>query len=192
MFSESITLGTPGGVQVRIPADQVLDMLIKHIQGPGSASLAVPRIGDYWHGQGGHYAGIARADDGRQYHLIKGVGEFEGLEYGGYEKAESGIGNLWDGAANTNTLVASGIDHPAAQAAAQYEADGHSDFYLMSQREACLCAANIPHLFKKTRYWTSTQLSSDYAWAVDFEYGDVSSWNKDDEFRVCPVRRLFI
>ena len=75
--------------------------------------------------------------------------------------------------------------------AAGFERDEHSDFYLPARRELQLAAANVPHLFgKESWYWSSTPHSEDYAWAVDFEYGDTRFDFRRYEFRVRPFRRF--
>lgn len=145
-----------------------------------------PAIGDYWEGQGGHYAGDFRGSDGSVYGLVVAPGEDVGRAAWG-PTGERKLSD-WDGMANTARL--SGC--PAAMLAAGFERDEHSDFYLPARRELQLAAANVPHLFgKESWYWSSTPYSEDYAWAVGFEYGYTTNCRyRDNEFRVRPFRRF--
>ncbi len=148
-----------------------------------------PQIGDYWIGQGGFYAGDMRGDDGTIYGLIvadcgdaKDVGAAKWGPEGQHQLSE------WDGLANTQAL---GEIHPAAKLAATHKADQHSDFYLPARRELQLACATVPHLFgTDSWYWSSTPRFEDYAWAVDFEFGDTNCNRRLYEFRVRPVRRF--
>lgn len=148
-----------------------------------------PQIGDYWPGQGGFYAGDMRGDDGTVYGLIvsdcdvaKDVGTAAWGPESEHELSE------WDGLANTLKL---GTAHPAAKRAAAHTTDQHNDFYLPARRELQLACATVPHLFSTDNwYWTSTPRSEDYAWAVDFEYGNAYLDYRFYEFRVRPFRRF--
>ena len=145
-----------------------------------------PDIGDYWEGQGGHYAGDFRGSDGSVYGLIVSPGEDVGRASWG-PTGERELSD-WDGLANTARLR---NECPAAKLAIGFELDEHSDFYLPARRELQLAAANVPHLFgKESWYWSSTPYSEDYAWAVDFEYGDTRYDYRPYEFRVRPFRRF--
>ncbi|MBL8355683.1 MAG: DUF1566 domain-containing protein [Delftia acidovorans] len=144
-----------------------------------------PAIGDYWEGQGGHYAGDFRGSDGSVYGLIVAPGEDAGRAAWG-PTGERELSD-WDGLANTARLS----ECPAAMLAAGFERDEHSDFYLPARRELHLAAANVPHLFgKESWYWSSTPYSEGYAWAVDFERGYTHSYGRYYEFRVRPFRRF--
>jgi hypothetical protein len=76
--------------------------------------------------------------------------------------------------------------------AANYERNGHCDFYLPARRELMVPLANTPHLFNpKDYYWSSTTRGNDCAWAVDFEYGDVYGLDiRGGKVRVRPFRRF--
>ncbi len=157
---------------------------------PVSAELRAdpirPAIGDYWEGQGGHYAGDFRGSDGSVYGLIVAPGEDVGRASWG-PNGERELSD-WDGLANTGRLR---NECPAAKLAVGFEQDEHSDFYLPARRELQLAAANVPHLFgSESWYWSSTPSGEHYAWAVDFEDGFTSYDYRDDEFRVRPFRRF--
>lgn len=150
------------------------------------ANQGRPAIGDYWEGQGGHYAGDFRGSDGLVYGLIVAPGEDVGRAAWG-PTGERELSD-WDGLANTARLR---NECPAAKLAVGFERDEHSDFYLPARRELQLAAANVPHLFgKESWYWSSTPYSEDYAWAVGFERGYACDDYRDLEFRVRPFRRF--
>lgn len=159
------------------------------------APAELPRLGAYWHGQGGVFAGTIRGrDDHPNYHLIVASGpegEADDLEWGGHGK-ESGATSAWDGLANTRALVESEIDHPAAQWAAALEHDGLVDWYLPAQAELTMAWANVPELFSKCWHWSSSQFSANNAWHQGFGDGDQSNYGKLNEFRARAVRRLII
>lgn len=147
---------------------------------------ARPTIGDYWEGQGGHYAGDFRGTDGTVYGLIVAPGDDVGRAAWG-PNGERALSD-WDGLANTGRLR---NECPAAKLAAGFERDEHSDFYLPARRELQLAVANVPHLFgSESWYWSSTPSGEHYAWAVDFESGTTLNNNRPTEFRVRPFRRF--
>ena len=142
-------------------------------------------VGQYAEGQGGIYIGVTA--QGR--HLFAAAAPLDGsFEFGGYGDELEGYSDL-DGAENTSKLLERG-DHPAAVAASEYTADGHQDFYLPSHRELLQVVAAAGFNDDGGYTWTSTPCGSFAAWAVGFEGGGVSSWHRDDEFRVRPVRSI--
>lgn len=146
-----------------------------------------PAIGEYWPGQGGFFSGDFRGDDGSIFGLIRAEDDI-GTKSWGPSGELSGM-TTWDGKENTRILLANG-NYPAAKACSEYTRDGHSDFYLPSQRELQLASANIRHLFKKAYHWSSTPHSKDYAWVVGFENGSTNTFYRFYEFRAAPFRRL--
>lgn len=188
-----ITIAPPSGIPAIGAA--LLGAFMQHGASKPEASPAAapasapPEIGEYWHGQGGFYAGDMRADDGTVYGLIladcdvaKDAGRASWGPEGQLALSE------WDGLANTLAL---GGEYPAAKLAAGHAADGHSDFYLPARRELQLACATVPHLFgADSWYWSSTPRSESFAWAVVFETGSASNRDRLHEFRVRPVRRF--
>lgn len=142
---------------------------------------------------GGIYAGIMRGASVvlPAYHLIVATGPIadQKLAWGPYKKIK-GSDCEFDGLANTQTIIASGLECPAAQACVAADIDGHADWYLPSRRELALCYANVPDLFKETWYWSSTQCSVNYAWGQDFVNGNQYYDGKKFEGRVRFVRRI--
>ncbi len=153
---------------------------------PPPVASAKPKIGEYWVGQGGLYAGDFRGSSGVVYGLIVAPGNDVGRAAWG-PAGERDLSD-WDGLDNTNRLR---NECPAAKLAAGFKRDEHQDFYLPARRELQLAVANVPHLFgKESWYWSSTPYSEDYAWAVDFEYGYTDGRTRRLEFRVRPFRRF--
>lgn len=200
MKPEMITMKV-GQATIKVPASVVAQSVLAGVlsQLPtmppatlATGAQAVPQVGEYWPGQGGINGGwVAAHGDVPAHYLIfatKDAGEYK---WGGYEK-ESAATNKRDGAANTQTLLTEG-DHPAAKAASEYRADGHSDFFLPAAAELYQGWLNVPGIFTKDRYyWSSTQRSAGDAFLMHFDDGYQSYYGKGSELRVRPVRRLFI
>jgi hypothetical protein len=155
-----------------------------------------PRIGVYWPGQGGVYAGLVRGHTSQpDYRLIVADeyeydGEVKDIAWGSIGTETSGADHEWDGKANTHALADSENEHPAAEWAHQLELKGFSDWYLPSRRELALCYANVPEQFAKTWYWSSTQYSADSAWGQHFGDGIQLSDRKSSQARARAVRRI--
>lgn len=128
--------------------------------------LELPRIGEYWPGQGGRFMGILLDDDGgSEYALIKAEKE------------------------------AAKVTHAGALAFAQtMKADGHSDFDAPSPHEGRLLFVNGDGLFKKEWYWLKPRSADDssYAWSQSFYGGYQNDYPMGHELRGCAVRRLKI
>ncbi|GFM89382.1 hypothetical protein PSCICO_47810 [Pseudomonas cichorii] len=152
----------------------------------------VPAHGEYWPGEGGKNGGYvpARCDVPAHY-LIIAAEDVGKRAWGGYG-VESKALSKTDGKANTCALIESETDHPAAQAAAEYTADGHNDFCLPSAAELYQAWVNCPELFAKEWYWSSTQRSAYNAFIQGFGDGYQYGNGKTSEFLVRPVRRKFI
>lgn len=158
-----------------------------------SQGLIIPAIGAPWPGQGGIYIGqLPPAGDRPGVHMV--AAELEAThEWGARGVKVPGADSRHDGRANTRALLAHQHDgqhtHPAASYCAEFEAYGHKDFHLPSLLELQVASALAPQLFdQNTWYWTSTQLSANYAFVQDFEGGGSYWTNKDYECRVRAVR----
>lgn len=155
----------------------------------------VPKVGEYWPGQGGIYAGIIPDYQGYQSrHLVVSVDEAVNVDWGGPKEHELDARSRDDGHANTWALSVCGHSHPAAEWAYDYTKDGHSDFHLPSRRELQIAASAIPDKFAPDWYWSSTEHSWPTAlgrsFARDETYIDIKS--KDElgrarAFRTIPV-----
>lgn len=175
------------GAKIALPADIVARNLLDSLRQQSIINKATrPIIGEYLTMQGGIYVGDILGDDKVLYGLSVGEEMDIGMAEFGYEF--KGDLSQWDGLSNTNLLRGKS---PAADIAANYERNGHCDFYLPARRELMVALANVPHLFNpKDYYWSSTTRGNDYAWAVDFEHGCVINYDRDDKFRVRPFRRF--
>lgn len=162
---------------------------------PISSATGVPAIGEYWPGEGGVNGGLFPGGDKPYYLIVPTGSDAEAThKWGGYGEELSGASCAWDGKANTAYLANSNRehDHPAAQFCANFERDGHRDFYLMARREASFLEITMPEVFTQAYHWTSTQRSADSAFIMGFEDGWLSYNAKLDERLARPVRRKFI
>lgn len=128
------------------------------------AKTNIPAIGQYWPGQGGIYAGIARGQPGEpDYHLILAV-----------EDPETSF--TWEDAnAHAKTIMA----------------DGHKDFALPLRVESALLYANLRDMINDDYwYWTGTEHSAGRAFIQDFSDGSQSSDAVSFEARARFVRRF--
>ena len=154
---------------------QVLDFATIRGTAPADApvpALTPPAHGEYWPGQGGLFICTLPALLGvPARHLICSLAEAVDLTFGPGIDVPGAVSQL-DGLANTAALIATGKDHPAAQWAAGYTADGHADFYLPSRLDMVMAHICAPQLFNKEGYyWTSTQHSRNDAFVQGFENG---------------------
>jgi hypothetical protein len=148
-----------------------------------------PAAGEIWPGQGGRFICTVAASKGLPArHLVFGLDEAAELAFGPYV-AVPGTDSHLDGRANTAALLASGQEHPAAQWAATYAADGHTDFHLPGRHDLLLAFIHAKeHFDQEDWYWSSTQNSRSGAFGQGFEGGD-SNWDdKDGERRVRACR----
>lgn len=206
MKQDMITVKTPEGLILKVPAHVVATTFVAaalaHVgvtpqaQAPAVEAItsdqAVPAVGEYWPGQGGHNAGVVPARDGVPAHYLviaaKDIGDRAWGGRGNESKATSKV----DGLANTQALLADG-GHPAANACTEHQADEHTDFYLPAAAELYQGWVNTPDLFAKDcYYWSSTQRSAYLAFYMYFLDGSQLSGVKYIELRVRPVRRVFI
>lgn len=164
---------------------------------PAAAPVAViaPPVGQAWPGQGGINGGLvpARGDVPAHYLIIadKDVGNHE---WGGRGVEVAGLSKT-DGYTNTQVLIGNDDEreYPAANACAEYQADGHHDFYLPAAAELYQGWLNCPEVFAQDCwYWSSSQRSANYAFGMDFAVGGQDYDVKYGELRVRPVRRFFI
>lgn len=126
--------------------------------------VAIPRIGEYWIGQGGIYAGIGRDENGQMYHLIRGPE----APYARTHKA-------------------------ATEFAAAQNIDGHTDFTLPNCRDLNLLRATLGEMFRTDYwYWSCERRPGfeTFAFAQYFSDGRQSFYFVSDEGLVCAVRRI--
>ncbi len=132
-----------------------------------------PKIGQYWPGQGGFYAGVMPDYEGHDPRvLIVAHDEALRVAWGGSGGTEAGAKNEADGDANTRNLVDCrqiSHFHQAARFADIYEKDGHADFHLPSKRELDVIYVTVRGALDQTAwYWSSTEKSATLAWGRNF------------------------
>jgi|SRR5690554_1145559 len=169
--------------------------------GPGD-DFSNAQIGDLI--GGGVYAGINTESDNAQYHIVFALQEGE-LAPGADSRWKTsrtttpGTGSATDGWANTQAMVAAGInDHPAALYCVNYNGGGHNDWHLPARTELALEANLRAHpelnLDRSVYRWASTENSSINAWARRFSDGNEYDGSLKDTTnrRVRPVRRVAV
>lgn len=205
MKRDMIKITTPEGFKLSVPAHVVATTFIsaalaqvgvvQQVAAPAQAlnAEAIPAVGEYWPGQGGINGGwVAAHGDVPAHYLIWATDDVGGHEWGGRGK-ESVATSKRDGLANTAALCNSEDKHPAANACAEYQADGHHDYYLPAAAELYHGWLNVPGIFNKDRwYWSSSQRSAYSAFYMVFVGGTQDYDDKDFECLVRPVRRGFI
>ena len=200
MKPEMITL-KHGDTTIKMPASSLARLAMASVFAqvlPPAANVqpitvsSIPELGAEWPGQGGSNGGLVAArGDVPAHYLIVAKDDVGDHEWGGRGK-ESGATSKTDGLANSEMLQSEG-GHPAIEAVAAYTAEGHTDFYLPACAELYHCWVNVPDLFAQdTWYWSSSQRSADTAFGMGLCDGGQDYYDKDNELRVRPVRRLFI
>ena len=158
---------------------------------PAPATLTPPLPGEYWHGQGGYYAGIIHnPENGARWHLIMAPTAFGPAKWMEKHERIENANCFYDGLANTQHMIASEHDHPIIDHIVNAQIEGHFDFYLPALRELCLLSINTKHIYERACYWSSSQHDAIYAWFQDFS--DVYQYlgNKVYERAARAVRRL--
>ncbi|NWC20389.1 DUF1566 domain-containing protein [Pseudomonas tolaasii] len=203
MKTEMITL-KHGDASIKMPASSLAKLAMASVFAqvlPPAANVqpvvasAVPEIGQPWPGQGGINGGFVHArDDVPAHYLIIAAKDVGNLEWGGRGVEVKGLSKT-DGYTNTQVLIGNDDEreYPAANACAEYQADGHHDFYLPAAAELYHCWVNCPGVFAQDcYYWSSSQRSAYSAFTMHFDDGNQHYSYKSHELRVRPVRRFFI
>lgn len=197
MRSNELTTYTSGDLTISSPDEGVVLKLatLAIAAAPTIAASGIPAIGEYWPGEGGVNGGLFPGGDKPYYLIVPTGSDAEAThEWGSYGQELDGAKSPWDGQANTAYLANSNRehDHPAAQFCANFERDGHKDFYLMARREASLLEITVPDVFTQSYHWTSSQRSAYFAYGMVFEDGWLDHDGKGYERLARPVRRKFI
>jgi hypothetical protein len=203
MKTEMITL-KHGDASIKMPASALAQLALASVFAqvlPPAANVqpvtpsAAPEIGQPWPGQGGINGGFVQArGDVPAHYLIIAAKDVGSLEWGGRGIEVKGLSKT-DGYTNTQVLIGNDDErkYPAADACAEYQADGHHDFYLPAAAELYQGWLNCPEVFAQDcYYWSSSQRSAGYAFFMLFDDGYQGSFGKGNELRVRPVRRFFI
>ena len=141
-----------------------------------TTTLTPPAVGQHWPGQGGYYMGTMPAIGNLPArHLIFGAESPKRLAWGPYGTTVASANSRTDGTANTAAILAHKASHggefPAAEWAAAYTADGHTDFHLPSQADLFFASLQPDTTFAKKQLWSSTQDDSDGAFGQSFAAG---------------------
>ncbi len=192
------------GLKIKGPAERIIQLLAASMFAqalPPAANVQpvlgspIPEVGQPWPGQGGVNGGFVHArGDVPAHYLIIAAKDVGSLEWGGRGVEVKGLSKT-DGYTNTQVLIGNDDErkYPAAHDCADYQADGHHDFYLPAAAELYHCWVNCPEVFAQDcYYWSSSQRSAHYAFYMHFDDGYQSYSDKYDELRVRPVRRFFI
>ena len=203
MKTEMITL-KHGDASIKMPASSLAKLAMASVFAqvlPPAANVQpapqspAPEIGKPWPGQGGINGGFVHArGDVPAHYLIIAAKDVRSLEWGGRGVEVKGLSKT-DGYTNTQVLIGNDDErkYPAADACAEYQADGHHDFYLPAAAELYHCWLNCPEVFAQDcYYWSSSQRSAYSAFGMSFGVGLQGFTGKLDELRVRPVRRFFI
>lgn len=203
MKPEMITL-KHGDASIKMPASSLAKLAMASVFAqvlPPVANVqpvalsATPEIGQPWPGQGGFNGGYVQArGDVPAHYLIIAAKDVGSLEWGGRGVEVKGLSKT-DGYTNTKVLIGNDDErkYPAANACAEYQADGHHDFYLPAAAELYQGWLNCPEVFAQDcYYWSSSQRSAYYAFYMGFDDGYQNYDVKSHELRVRPVRRYFI
>jgi hypothetical protein len=134
---------------------------------PGLTTIAIPRIGDYWPGQGGIFHGVMLGQNGKPDYALISV-----------EKKHH----------QADTDFKAMQEYPKG-----LTIDGHKDFAMPTRKEQRVQFANAkPGQFDEAYYWSGEQSAnaSACAWYQNFDHGNQYDWPKDGRFRGCAVRRI--
>lgn len=171
---------------------------------------------------GGHYIGelfgggiVFWVSPDRAHGLVTSLSDLDGGSGVAWSNVTGGsIGtaaqNMTNGAGNTVAVQAqAGHVNSAAKLCATHNGGGFTDWYLPSNREFHLLAAQdvlIDQIFDNDnnsatngfvqdylppnhgKYWTSTEALSTHAWFYRFDWGTTDGGNKGDSFRVRAIR----
>ena len=203
MKPEMITL-KHGDASIKMPAASLAKLAMASVFAqilPPAANVqpvapsSIPEIGQPWPGQGGINSGLVHArGDVPAHYLIIAAKDVGSLEWGGRGVEVKGLSKT-DGYTNTQVLIGNDDErkYPAAQDCAEYQADGHHDFYLPAAAELYHCWVSCPEVFAQDcYYWSSSQRSAYDAFSLVFGDGGQDDFGKLYALRVRPVRRFFI
>jgi hypothetical protein len=130
-------------------------------------TVQLPPIGEAWPGEGGVFAGLLKGEDG-DYAVIVPL-----------DPASDVVAAPWK---------------DAIAAAGNFKTAEHQDYSAATRGDLALCFHNVPGLFKKNWYWSSTRDAgfASYAWCQDFDDGYQGYDHKGYELRARAVRRVKI
>lgn len=181
-----------GGAKITLPVDEAFEAWFKQQFGQSiKLGRDLPRLGEVWPGEGGVFVGIDPTEDGSRNWLIaapQSVGYFEDLTYGEYGKDVPGAASWHDGRANTQALLATGGDYPAAKKCVEIEHEGHRDYFLGAKLQLAQVYIALHGKLPEKWFLSSTQYSAYHAWTQNFGTGYVTKWYEGYKARVLALR----
>lgn len=149
---------------------------------------------------GGLYAGDINID-GEDYAIIVATSDAgnPSLRWKTSLSITANAGDSRDGWANTNAMIAAGIEaHPAAEHCVNWRGGGHDDWYLGAQEDWTEINKNrdVNNLWSELalpingRIWLSTQISANNARNMSASSDSLSNNIKTNEYFVRPIRRI--
>jgi hypothetical protein len=163
----------------------------QQLESPKTDNLTPPRIGQYWEGQGGFYAGTLRDGDTLRHIILADAPEITAA-WGADDKLIPGEFSRYNGQHNTSLIRAADCNNIVANFVYSLTVDGHSDFYWGAEYENQLISMNLPDQVSKKYHWSSTQYSAYSAWVQDFEDGDTYIGYKVSKRAVRAVRSILV
>jgi hypothetical protein len=159
-----------------------------------TTKLIMPPVGAYWEGEGGFNGGIFTPRDGSEPRiLIYDTANVHANAHRGKQQSVSDT-SLFDGAANTRTILAADPDNAIAKHITALKVDGYRDFFWPSIFE-------LTHLFVTAGdkilealpgwgAWSSSQHPGipSNAYVQIFDNGSQGWGHKDNEFGAVAVR----
>jgi hypothetical protein len=130
-------------------------------------TVQLPPIGEAWPGEGGVFAGLLKGEDG-DYAVIVPIDPASDIAPAPWKEAIA--------------------------AAGKFKTTQHQDYSVATRGELALCFHNVPEIFQKDWYWSSTPSAGDAscAWFQYFDDGSQDSFLKDTKLRARAVRRVKI
>jgi len=130
-------------------------------------TVQLPPIGEAWPGEGGVFAGLLKGEDG-DYAVIVPIDPASDIAPAPWKEAIA--------------------------AAGKFKTTQHQDYSVATRGELALCFHNVPEIFQKDWYWSSTPYAGNasYAWYQGFDSGYQDNYRKGTKRRARAVRRVKI
>lgn len=124
------------------------------------------------------------------YYLIVVFVESDGeFQWGGYG-SEFLVISKWDGLVNIKVFVEEG-GYFVVEFVVSVIISGYNDFYFLVQVELMFVWVNVLEVFVEGWYWSSMQYFVSSVFSMGFSGGSMDGDDKDYDFCVCFVCRLF-
>ena len=160
-------------------------------------SIGAPKIGEYWPGQGGIYAGLYQPRGAAPRIQIVSFATVLNDQKWGPRKLIKGATDEFDGRVNTRAILEADPANAIASAIISLEVDGHKDFHWAAKGELMHAYVTVGDQILKAidgyAVWSSTQHpdNSDCAYVTYFDVGCTDWDGKVNEYAALAVRRVF-